>query len=141
MLLTIICISVICFAVIIHYEVLHQLSVILPSLKIKHRMRIVVGVIGTLFAHVIEICIFGYAYYRMNEHQHLGSLVGNFDGSYFDSIYFSFTTYTTLGFGDVEPLGPLRLLVGLEALTGLVLITWSASFLYIEMRAYWDDNN
>ena len=32
----------------------------------------------------------------------------------------------------------LRYLTGLESLTGLVLITWSASFLYLEMTRYWD---
>ena len=30
-------------------------------------------------------------------------------------------------------MGDVRFLAGLEALTGLVLITWSASFLFIEM--------
>jgi hypothetical protein len=28
-------------------------------------------------------------------------------------------------------------LTGVEALTGLILITWSASFLFIEMQKYW----
>jgi hypothetical protein len=31
----------------------------------------------------------------------------------------------------------LRHLTGIEALTGLVLITWSASFLFLEMQRYW----
>ena len=55
-----------------------------------------------------------------------------------DCVYFSFTTYTTLGFGDIEPFGDLRYLTGLESLPGLVLITWSASFLYLELTRYWD---
>jgi hypothetical protein len=32
------------------------------------------------------------------------------------------------------PSGHLRYLAGIEAHTGLVLITWTASFLYIEMQ-------
>jgi hypothetical protein len=28
-------------------------------------------------------------------------------------------------------------LTGIEALTGLVLITWTASYLFIEMQKYW----
>jgi hypothetical protein len=32
----------------------------------------------------------------------------------------------------------LRYLTGIESLAGLLLITWSASFLYIEMVRYWD---
>ena len=42
--------------------------------------------------------------------------------------------YTTVGFGDIAPLGPVRLLVGIEALAGLVLITWSASFTFLIMQ-------
>jgi hypothetical protein len=63
--------------------------------------------------------------------------VGNHNGSLMDSVYFSFTTYSSLGFGDVEPIGDIRFLVGLEALTGLVLIAWTASFMYLEMSRYW----
>ena len=55
-----------------------------------------------------------------------------------DCAYFSFTIYTTLGFGDIVPHGNMRYLTGLESLTGLVLITWSASFLYYEMQRHWD---
>ena len=68
-----------------------------------------------------------------------GHLQGNFDGSLLDCVYYSFTTYTTLGLGDIEPHGDLRYLTGLEALTGLVLITWTASFLYLEMTRYWEE--
>ena len=67
-----------------------------------------------------------------------GWLSGNFNGTLTDAAYFSFTTYTTLGFGDIEPTGHLRFLAGIESLTGLVLITWTASFLYLEMRKDWD---
>lgn len=40
--------------------------------------------------------------------------------------------------GDRVPIGDLRDLTGLETITGLVLITWSATFLYLEMTRYWD---
>ncbi|MDQ7005582.1 MAG: potassium channel family protein [Ghiorsea sp.] len=121
----------------IHYECLYKLTVYLPKLKVKHRLRISFGVLGTLAAHVIEIYLFATSYYFMHHAHHWGELSGNFNGSFMDTVYFSFTTYTTLGFGDIEPLGKLRYLVGIEALVGLILITWSASFLYLEMQRYW----
>ena len=62
---------------------------------------------------------------------------GSFSGSIADYLYFSFAAFTTVGFGDIVPLGPLRLLAGMEALTGFVLITWTASYLYIEMSRTW----
>ena len=37
---------------------------------------------------------------------------------FMDCVYYSFITYTTLGFGDVIPTGTLRFLTSLESLTG-----------------------
>ena len=54
--------------------------------------------------------------------------------------YYSFVTYTTLGFGDIIPVGDIRFLTGLESLTGLVLITWTASFMFFEMQKYWTED-
>jgi hypothetical protein len=42
-----------------------------------------------------------------------------------------------VGFGDLAPVGPIRFLAGTTALTGFVLITWSASFTYLEMARDW----
>ncbi len=129
---------VVVLTVLVHYEFLYQATELLPRLKIRHRARIVAVVFIALLAHVIEIWIYAYAYFRMHNSEDWGSLQGNFDGSLLDSVYFSFTTFSTLGFGDIEPLGDIRFLVGMEALAGFVLITWSASFLFFEMQRYWN---
>ena len=55
----------------------------------------------------------------------------------FDYMYFSSTVYSTLGFGDIVPVGEIRALTGIEAVSGLVLITWSASFTFLEMQRHW----
>ena len=54
-----------------------------------------------------------------------------------DAVYLSAVTFTTVGFGDVAPVGPIRFLSGTMALTGFVLVTWSASFTYLEMERFW----
>jgi len=123
--------------VIVHYEFLYRISKFIPSMKIRHQYRIVFGVFGALVAHALEIWIFAFVYFEMHHSSGWGTLVGNFDGSLLDCGYFSFTVFTTLGFGDIEPLGNLRYLIGVESLTGLVLITWTASFLYYEMQRHW----
>lgn len=130
--------TVIAITVMIHYEFLYRFSNLMPHLKMRHRFRIVVGVFGALTAHAAEVWIFAISFFLMHESEGWGTLKGNFDGSLLDCVYFSFTTYTTLGTGDIEPWGDLRYLTGLESLTGLVLITWTASFLYLEMTRYWD---
>lgn len=125
-------------AVIVHYECLRLLSGLTPRLNLPHRLRVIVGVFGTLCAHVMEVWMFGIAMFWMIGTGDFGTLQGNFDGSLLDCVYFSFSTYTSVGYGDIEPTGDLRFLAGLEALTGLSLITWSASFMFIEMRRFWE---
>lgn len=133
---------VICFlvgvCVMVHYEFLYQMTRLMPKLNIRHRIRIVLGVIGALIAHSVEVWIFALGYFWLHRVGEWGRLEGNYDGSLLASGYYSFTTFTTLGFGDIEPHGALRFVSGIESLSGLLLITWSASFLYIEMTRYWD---
>lgn len=127
-------------AVVIHYEILRLLSIVIPKLQIKHRLRVIIGVFGTICAHVVEIWLFGTGFYLLVSYADIGTLTGNFDGSLIDCVYFSFTNYTTVGYGDIEPFGALRFLAGMEAITGLSLITWSASFMFMEMTQFWQDD-
>ena len=100
------------------------------------QIRLGYGVIVSLIAHSIEITLFALAY-RASIASGFGTLEGNFEGTIADHLYFSYAAFTTVGFGDIVPTGPLRLLAGMEALTGFVLITWTASFLYLEMNRLW----
>lgn len=129
---------VIATVVLIHYEFLYRFSRWIPRMKIRHRFRVVAGVFAAIIAHIIEIWVFAIAYFYLHRAENWGSLQGNFDGSMMDCVYYSFTSFTTLGFGDIEPFGDIRYLTGVESLAGLVMITWSASFLYYEMQRYWD---
>lgn len=124
-------------AVVIHFEALNQLSALIPKLPIPHRLRVLFGVFGAMVAHVIEIWIFAFGYYFMIKLDGFGDLLGNFDNSLMDCVYFSFVSFSTLGFGDIVATGDIRFLAGLEALTGLLLITWTASFMFLEMQKQW----
>lgn len=129
---------VIATAVFIHYEVLLQLSRLLPRMHhVGYRLRIITGVIGAMIAHTMEIWMFGLVYYAMTSTPGFGSIKGDPDLSLMDCVYFSFITYSSVGYGDLFPEGGLRFLAGLEALTGLVFIAWTASFLFFEMERYW----
>lgn len=134
-------IFVVVCAVTVHYESLVRLNRYIPRLNMLHRYRIVIGLLGALLAHSVEIWIFALAYYLALPVAGLGTLEGAFDGSLLDCVYYSFTVYTTLGFGDVVPQGDVRFLTGIESLTGLVLITWTASFLFLDMQRYWGDQD
>ena len=52
--------------------------------------------------------------------------------------YFSSATYTSLGFGDIVPVGHMRMIAGAEALNGLLLIGWSVTFSFLAMEEFWE---
>lgn len=133
----IVSITLVALTVVIHYEILRLTSDALPRLAIPPRLRIIV-VIGTAFvAHMIEVWIYGFAYALTAGRWGLGTFGGEFAGGFAEYIYFSTHTYTSLGLGDVWPLGPMRLIAGVEALNGLILIGWTASFTFLAMQRFW----
>ena len=77
--------------------------------------------IFSLAAHSIEIKLLAMAY----------------KASITDHLFFPYAAFTTANLDDIVPTGPLRLLAGVEALTGFVLITRTASYLYLEMTRMW----
>ena len=121
----------------IHYDILRLASSLLPSLPIPVRMRVVVVVFAAFLAHTLEVWLYAFAYYIFDEVFHFGYLSGELVGDWRDFVYYSAATYTTLGIGDVFPIGQTRLLTGIEALNGLVMIGWSASFTYLTMEKFW----
>jgi voltage-gated potassium channel Kch len=54
------------------------------------------------------------------------------------AVYFSFITFTTLGYGDVTLRSEWQLLCGLEAMNGIFLFGWSAALLYAVVQRIWD---
>ncbi len=137
-------IALVLITILIHYETLYHLATLLPTLKkIAPRYRVLFGVCVIFVCHVFEIWIFALGYYGTLQFNELGSLVGvhSVSGQFLDCVYLSFVTFTTVGYGDLVAEGYARYLTGVEALTGLILITWSASFLFIEMQKYWNTSN
>jgi hypothetical protein len=127
-------------SILLHYEVLYKLNTTMSKLRHIHARYKVLIAVGVIFiAHIVEIWIFALGYYVMVHYPEIGYFVGTISdhGLLLDSVYLSFITFTTVGYGDIVINGYLRYLTGIEALTGLILITWSASFLFIEMQKYW----
>ncbi|MGV0952935.1 MAG: ion channel [Fluviibacter sp.] len=130
--------SLIATAVFVHYETLYSMARHMPNFShVAPRYRVLLGVFVILVAHAVEIWVFALGYLLMI-HLGLGNLFGMTTPDVLgDCVYLSWISFTTVGFGDVAANGDLRFLPGLEALTGFVLITWSASFLFIEMQKFW----
>ncbi len=124
-------------AVLVHYEGLALLNQRLVRVHARRRRKVLLGVYGVILLHVVEIWLFGFACWLLLLVAGTGSLSGVAPVPFLDAIYLSAETFSTVGFGDLAPQGAIRFLAGTEALTGFILITWSASFLYLEMEHYW----
>ncbi len=121
-----------------HYEVLRLLSFGLPALRIPTRTKLIIVIVAAFGSHAFQMLLYGGVYYVLIHGLMLGTLVGGTDSSLATCLYFSAETFTSLGFGDLLPSGPLRMLAGAEALNGLLLIGWSASYTYLAMERFWN---
>lgn len=108
--------------------------------RFRHPLQIVLFVIFTL--HLLEVMIYA-AVIAIVESLGFGTLAGAVPTGadwFIDHIYFSLAAYTTLGLGDIVPHGAIRLITGVEALNGLLLVAWSATFTYLMMERLWTND-
>jgi hypothetical protein len=124
-------------AVLVHYEGLCWLSARLATMPGIRRRKVLVGVYAVILLHVVEIWVFGACFWLVLQLPDSGSISGAHAAGLLDAVYLSATTFSTLGFGDLAPVGPVRFITGTESVSGFILITWSASFLFLEMQEYW----
>jgi len=137
---------IVAVVVVFHYETIQMLNrwVVRRHSHTKQTIRdrrIILSVIfGLLFAHVVEIWLFGLAFYLLLGHGGFGAIVGQSEVSFLDCVYFSAGNFTTAGWGDLAATGDIRFLAGTEALVGFMVITWSASYGYLVMARTLKDN-
>ena len=82
-----------------------------------------------VFLHVVQIIIWSIAYKALVP---VGELA-NFEAA----VYFSFVTFTTLGYGDIVLSEVYRLLSGIQALNGLLLVGWSTALMFSIVQHVW----
>lgn len=124
-------------AVLVHYEGLVLTQRRIAREHLRRRLKVLHAISLLIVLHVVEIWVFGLVMWVLLLWPACGAIAGPDAAHFLDHIYLSAVSYTTVGFGDVAPVGPVRLLVATESLVGLVLITWSASFTYLEMERFW----
>lgn len=132
-------VAVVGVVVVFHYEIIRLLNRWCNrrqrKLSVAHRDRPIILAIMfmLLIAHVVEIWLFGGAFWWLLSHPGYGAVQGYPQVNLLDCIYFSAANYTTVGWGDLAATGHIRFLAGTEALVGFMMITWSASFGYLVM--------
>jgi len=119
--------------VLAHYEAMQWTALkLLPrSHVLPMRSLVVVGVLVCMMAHLVEVAIFAGVLYAMGGKGHAGEF------GYMHYFNSSIEAYTSLGYVEKSLTLAQRLISGVEALTGLVMIAWTASFTYLLMERYW----
>lgn len=129
---------VIVASVLLHYEGLTYLQRNLGHVHLgPRRARVLVGIIGVLMMHAVEITFFAAGYAGVHAIDGAGAIHGMPHPEFLELLYFSAITYTTVGYGDLVPVGALRFIAAVESLAGFVLVSWSASFTYLVMERFW----
>ena len=91
-------------------------------------------VLALLLLHLLEVALWATFFYRQGCFPDLRT-----------SVYFSLITYATVGYGDVVLTEEWRILGGVEALAGVMMMSWSTAILigalqwaYNRLLAIWD---
>ena len=83
-------------------------------------------IMAIFLAHVVEICIWAMFYYYTEEIQ-----------TFEAALYFSTSSFTTVGYGDLVLSEDWRLFGSLESANGMILFGWSTAFIFeIVTRTY-----
>lgn len=138
-LIAVVCVLLVMLTTVVHYEVLRLMAVSLPGFSMHTRAKLIVVIFGAFLAHFAEIALYAVAIFLLVRMAGIGTLGDSGHASLAQCLYYSAETYSSLGYGDVAPQGPLRLLAGMEVLNGLLLIGWTASFTYISMERFWKE--
>ena len=113
----------------IHHEALRMLTRAATGRRATHQ-RVVLLLAALVAAHLAEIALYACAFAVGANVLGLGGLRGSSGNAALDFLYFAAETYSTLGYGDLVPVGALRVVASVEALNGLMLLSWSGAFLF-----------
>ena len=96
--------------------------------------RALVGITSTVVVlislHALQIAIWAFAYRQLLPDGELPSFEA--------ALYFSFVTFTTLGYGDITLSEGWRLLSGIQALNGILLVGWTTAYLFAVVQRSWE---
>ncbi len=97
-------------------------------------LRILIGTGLVLVGlHVVQIILWALTYRALLPDGELASFE--------EAVYFSFVTFTTLGYGDITLSEGWRLLSGIESMNGILLVGWSTAVLFAVVQHMWQSGN
>ena len=92
-------------------------------------VAVIAAAIVLVLLHVLEIIVWAGVYMALVPAGELADLEA--------AVYFSFVTFTTLGYGDITLSEGWRLLSGIQALNGILLVGWSTALMFAVVQKSW----
>jgi hypothetical protein len=120
----------------IHLGALTLLRKVPSPFPFLQHFHLVLVVLGAVVAHLFEITLFAVGYAIIDTDQNAVPLTPIESNRGFHPFYHSAVTFTSLG-GEVLPTPELRLVTAVEALVGMILIAWTAAFLFLILQQDW----
>ena len=122
-------------AVIVHAVSLEFImkAVLAVRIEMLTRWRIVVFglvILAVFVAHVVEVSIWAVFYYLKASINEIPTPEA--------ALYFSTSSFTTVGFGDLVLSEDWRLLSSIESINGMILFGWSTAFIFEIVRRVYD---
>jgi len=107
--------------------ILKALIAVRTDIEVRWRaVTFALVILAVFVAHVIEIWIWAALYYFKASISEIPTLEA--------AVYFSTSSFTTVGFGDLVLSEDWRLLSSIEAINGMILFGWSTAFIFTVIR-------
>jgi len=103
------------------------------------RLQVLIAVASIFAVHILNIILYAFIFYAV---AYFASPMNEAESSlhsFADYMYFSSTTYSASGIGNIAPTSNLRLLAVAEALNGIVLIVCTIGFMHAVTKRFWFD--
>ena len=98
--------------------------------ELSKSLRILIGTgLVLCLLHTLQIVSWAWAYAWIVAPDTFASMQ--------EAIYFSFVTFTTLGYGDITLTGERQVVSGIQALNGILLVGWSTAVLVAILQRMW----
>jgi hypothetical protein len=115
-----------------HMLMLRGAKAVSPPGKDLRHFRLLAGSSLVLLSHLVIAGIFAGGMYLASVWG-LGGLEKDVINSWMDYYYFALITISTVGLGDILPAGHMRAISGIAALTGFLMISCTAQYVYQTM--------
>lgn len=113
----------------LHYEAIRRLDGFARR-SVHAYPTLLLAISGLILLHLAEIGGFALVFALAEGPLNLGDFTGAAPRAPLDWFYTAAEAYTSLGYSDAVPTGAMRLISSITPVSGILLLTWSGSFLF-----------